>query len=187
MILPIYLYGSGVLRKKSLPIDIAAADKDEIKKYIADLFETMAASEGVGLAAPQVGRDVRILVVDGTDLTDTYPALKDFKRAMINPEIIEKSEETSTYSEGCLSIPDIHCDVTRPKKITVHYWDDNLDEKTEELDDFAARMVWHEMDHLDGILFTDHVAPIRKKLISSKLHNISKGKVRCAYKAKIEK
>ncbi len=187
MILPIYLYGSGVLRKKSLPLDISSADKDEIKKYVTDLFETMDASEGVGLAAPQVGRNVRILVVDGTGLTDTYPDLKGFRRAMINPEIIEKSEEATTYSEGCLSIPDIHCDITRPRKITVHYLDENLEEKTEELDNFAARMVWHEMDHLDGILFTDHAAPIRKKLIGSKLHNISKGKVRCAYKAKIEK
>jgi len=187
MILPIYLYGSGVLREKSLPVDMATADKEELKKYVADLFETMNESEGVGLAAPQVGRNVRILVVDGSDLTDTYPALKGFKRAMINPEILEKSEETSTYSEGCLSIPDIHCDVTRPRRIKIRYIDENLTEKTEELDDFAARMIWHEMDHLDGILFTDHVAPIRKKLISSKLHNIAKGKVRCSYKAKLEK
>lgn len=187
MILPIYIYGSEILRKKCQPVDAASADKEEIRKYVTDMFETMKEAEGVGLAAPQVGRDARILVVDGSDLADTYPALRNFRKAMINPEILEKSGETSVYNEGCLSVPDIHCDVTRPKKITVRYLDENLEEHTEEFDDFAARMIWHEMDHLDGILFTDHVTPIRKKMISSKLHNISKGKVRCAYKAKLGK
>jgi len=187
MILPIYIYGSDILRKKCEPVDISTTGRDEMKRYIADMFETMKEAEGVGLAAPQVGRDARILVVDGADLAESFPALKNFRRAMINPEIISESEETSVYNEGCLSVPDIHCDVTRPRKITVRYLDENFEEHTEDFDDFAARMVWHEIDHLDGILFTDHVAPIRKKMISSKLHNISRGKVRCSYKARLGK
>jgi len=184
MILPIYLYGTDVLRAKAEPVLTDGIDAQEIKQFVADLFETMKEADGVGLAAPQVGRSLRVLVVDGRDCVENYPYLKGFVRAMINPEVLEESEETVVFNEGCLSVPDIHCDVSRPAKIKVKYLDENLQEHVEEFDRFAARMVQHELDHLDGVMFVDKVAPIRKKLISSKLHNISRGKVRTDYKSK---
>lgn len=187
MILPIYIYGSGVLREVAQDVDIENIDKEELSKYIADMFETMYNADGVGLAAPQVGDSRRILVVDGSDVADVYPELKGFRRAMINPRVLEESEETADYSEGCLSVPDVHCNVVRPKKIKVRYHDAGLNEVEEELDGFACRMVQHEMDHLDGHLFTDRVAPIRRKMISARLHNIARGKARTSYRTKLEK
>ena len=187
MILPIYVYGSEVLRETAADVDVAGLDKEQLRKYIDDMFETMYHADGVGLAAPQVGDGRRILVVDGRDVADVYPELKDFKRAMVNPVVVEESEETSEYSEGCLSVPDIHCNVVRPKKMTVRYLDADLKEVEETLDGFACRMVQHEMDHLDGHLFVDRVAPIRRKMIAAKLHNIAKGKARTAYKTKLER
>ncbi len=185
MILPIYVYGSKVLKEQTQPVDIETADREELKQFITNMFETMEHAQGVGLAAPQVGDSRSILIVDGRDLADTYSYLKDFKRVMINPEVIEESEETADYSEGCLSVPDIHCNVIRPKKMTVRYYDENLELKEETFDEFACRMVQHEMDHLAGHLFVERVAPIRRKMIASKLHNISKGKLRTDYKVKL--
>ncbi len=187
MILPIFVYGSDVLREKAKEIDMANLDKKKMTELINDMFETMKSADGVGLAAPQIGQSIQLLVVDGSDYADTYAYLKGFRRAMINPKVIMESEETIEYSEGCLSVPDIHCDIVRPKKIQVEYYDEFFVLKNEVFDEFACRMVQHEMDHLQGIIFTDKVAPIRKKMISSKLHNISKGKVRAAYKIKLEK
>lgn len=175
MILPIYLYGSEVLRQKAAPADLS--EKEKITKLVSDMEETLAKSEGCGLAAPQVGESVRILIVDGTGMTDVYPYLADFKRVMINPVILEESEKKCEYSEGCLSIPGIYCDVTRPQSMTVEYYNGDFEKVTETFDKFACRMVQHEMSHLDGDLFVDHVAPIRKKIISKKLMNIAKGKV----------
>lgn len=175
MILPIYLYGSEVLRQKAAPADLA--EKEKITKLVSDMEETLAKSEGCGLAAPQVGESVRILIVDGTGMTDVYPYLAGFKRVMINPVVLEESEKKCEYSEGCLSIPGIYCDVTRPQSMTVEYYNGDFEKVTETLDKFACRMVQHEMSHLDGDLFVDHVAPIRKKIISKKLQNIAKGKV----------
>lgn len=185
MILPIYVYGSEVLREKAEEIDLDNVDREQLQKLIADMFETMKNAEGVGLAAPQIGRNIRVLVVDGSDFSDTYAYLRGFKRAMINPRLLEESEETIEYNEGCLSIPDIHCDIIRPKKIKVEYYDADFQKKEEEFDNFACRMVQHEMDHLDGIMFVDKAAPIRKKMIKSKLFNISKGKVRTFYKTSL--
>ena len=187
MTLPIYVYGSEVLREVAEEVDVDKTDKEELRRYIDDMFETMYHADGVGLAAPQVGDSRRILVVDGRDVADVYPELKDFRRAMVNPVVIEESEETAEYSEGCLSVPDIHCNVVRPKKMTVRYLDADLKEVEETLDGFACRMVQHEMDHLDGHLFVDRVAPIRRKMIAAKLHNIAKGKARTAYKTKLER
>lgn len=184
MILPIYVYGADVLRKETSPIDIESADKEELARFVADMFETMYNADGIGLAAPQVGDDRSILVVDGSDVVEVYPELKGFKRVMINPEVLEASGEMAEYGEGCLSVPDVHCDVVRPKKMKVRYYDADLKLVEEELDGFACRMVQHEMDHLAGHLFTDRVAPIRRKMISAKLHNIAKGKVRTSYKIK---
>lgn len=186
MILPIYVYGSEVLRETAKEINLDAINKEEFSKLISDMFETMKNADGVGLAAPQIGKSIRLLVVDGSDYADTYSYLKGFKRAMINPVLLHESEETSVFSEGCLSIPDVHCDITRPKKIKVEYYNENYEKVVEEFDEFACRMVQHEMSHLDGVLFTDLAAPIRKKMISSRLHNISKGKVAADYKIKLE-
>lgn len=186
MILPIYVYGSQVLRDKAQPLDVEHADKTEIQTLVSDMFETMKNADGVGLAGPQVGKDLRILVVDGSDFSDEYAYLKNFKRCMINPVVLEESAETIEYSEGCLSIPDIHCDIVRPKKIKVEYYNEDFEKKVEEFDEFSCRMVQHEMDHLDGVMFVDRAAQIRKKMLRSKLYNISKGKVRTFYKTKLE-
>ncbi len=187
MILPIYIYGSKVLNTAAKEINISETNKDELKQLLDDMFETMYAANGIGLAAPQVGKSVRILIVDGSDLSDTYSYLKDFKKIMINPKVTSESDETATYEEGCLSIPDVHCSIERPKVITVNYFDENLEEKVETFDGFAARMLQHELDHLDGITFTEKAAPIRKKMIRAKLHNISKGKIAAGYKTRLEK
>ena len=183
MILPIYIYGSEVLRERAGEFDLSAPDAAEvIARLIPDMFETMYLADGVGLAAPQVGKSIRVLVVDGAPLADDMPELKDFKRAMINPVVLEESEETIEYNEGCLSIPDINAGVVRPRRITVEYYDQNFDKRREELDNFACRMVQHEIDHLNGILFTDLCAPIRRKMLQSKLGNIMNGKVKTHYK-----
>lgn len=183
MIKPIYLYGAEVLRRKAEPADLK--DKDGIAALVQDLKDTLVRADGCGLAAPQIGVSQRVVIVDGDVVADTYPYLKDFRRTLINPEIIEESQEQTTYSEGCLSIPGIYCDVVRPKKMTVRYYNEQLQEVTEEFDNFACRMIQHEMSHLDGDLFTDHAAPIRKKMLSSKLQNIAKGKVHPHYNSKL--
>lgn len=183
MTLPIYVYGADVLRDKAQDIDIK--DKsvtDGLPEFIASMWETMEKADGVGLAAPQVGASQRILIVDGTLLVEDYPDLKDFKRVMINPKVKAVSEETSEYSEGCLSVPDIHAVIVRPKTITVEYYDEKLELKEEILDNFASRMVQHELDHLDGVLFVDRATPIRKKMIAGKLSNIKNGKYKTYYK-----
>lgn len=184
MVLPIYLYGSEVLREKAAPADLT--DKEKLTKLVADMEETLAKAEGCGLAAPQVGESVRVLIVDGTGMVDVYPYLKDFKRVMINPVVIEESSKQTSYSEGCLSIPGIYCDVLRPESMTVEYYNGDFEKVTETFDKFACRMVQHEMSHLDGDLFVDHVAPIRKKIITKKLASISKGKVFARYSTKIK-
>ena len=184
MIRPIYLYGAEVLRKTAAPADIN--DKEGIAALVQDLKDTLVVADGCGLAAPQIGVSLRVVIVDGDVVAETYPYLKDFRRTIINPEILEESDERVTYSEGCLSIPGIYCDVTRPKKIKVRYLDEDLKEVTEEFDNFAARMIQHELSHLDGDLFTDHAAPIRKKMLSSKLQSIQKGKVHPHYNVKLK-
>ena len=184
MIKPIYLYGAEVLRRKAEPADLK--DKDGIAALVQDLKDTLVRADGCGLAAPQIGVSQRVVIVDGDVVADTYPYLKDFRRTLINPEIVEESEEQVNYSEGCLSIPGIYCDVLRPKKMTVRYYNEDLQEVTEEFDNFACRMIQHEMSHLDGDLFTDHAAPIRKKMIASKLQNIVKGKVHPHYNSKLK-
>ena len=187
MILPIYLYGSDVLRAQAAPLNPQEVNLEELKALMDNMFETMKNADGVGLAAPQIGLSQQILIVDGRDLTDVYPELKDFQRVMINPTILEAAEETAIFNEGCLSVPDIHCDIIRPSWMKVAYLDENLQPKEERFEGFACRMVQHEMDHLAGIVFTDKAAPIRKKMIGSKLYNISRGKVRTHYRAKLDK
>lgn len=181
MLLPIYLYGQPVLRKVATPVP---ADYPELQKLAEDMFKTMEHAQGVGLAAPQVGLGIRMFVVDGNGLAEDYPECKDYKRCMINPEIIEESEETVTKDEGCLSIPGIYESVKRPTWIVIKYLDENLVEHQERVEGFAARMTLHEYDHLDGHMFIDHVSPIRKQLIKNKLGAILKGKVSTSYKSK---
>lgn len=184
MIKPIYLYGAEVLRRKAAPADLS--DKDAINALVQDLKDTLVKADGCGLAAPQIGVSQRVVIVDGDVVADTYPYLKGFRRTIINPEILEKSKEQITYSEGCLSIPGIYCDILRPKKITVEYYNEDLEKVTETFDNFASRMIQHELSHLDGDLFTDHAAPIRRKMLASKLQNITKGKVHPHYNAKLK-
>lgn len=182
MIKPIYLFGSGVLREAAAEADITK--KEEITALVADLKDTLVQADGCGLAAPQIGVSKRVLIVTGDGLDDTYPYLKGFHRTMINPTVLEESSEKCTFSEGCLSVPGVYADVTRPASIKIHYFDEDLKEVTEVLDKFACRMVQHELDHLDGTMFVDKVAPIRKKMIAKKLQNISRGKVSTHYKTK---
>jgi len=184
MIQPIYLYGSEVLRAKAVEADLAK--KEELTQLINDLWETLAKSEGCGLAAPQIGVSKRVVVVDGTVMADVYDYLKDFKRVFINPVVLEESDEKCEYNEGCLSVPGIYCDVVRPKKIKVGYYNEKFEYVEEVLDNFACRMTQHEMSHLDGVLFTDLVPPIRKKIIAKKLMRISKGQVGTRYFSKIK-
>jgi len=184
MIQPIYLYGSEVLREKAAPVDLN--DKEGIASLLVDLKETLKKSEGCGLAAPQIGVSKRMLIVDGNDMVDVYPYLKGFSRVMINPVIIEESAQNCEFNEGCLSVPGVYADVVRPASMTVEYYDENLQKQTETFDKFGCRMIQHEMSHLDGVLFTDMVAPIRKKIIAKKLLGISQGKASTHYKSKIK-
>ncbi len=185
MVLPIYVYGSEVLRKVAEDVDINE-NPEQLKQLIADMIETMHSADGVGLAAPQVGVSKRLLVVDGKDLSDSFPELKDFHRVMINPVVLSESEQTCEYSEGCLSVPGIYADVTRPESIKVSYINGDFEQVEEEFSGFACRMVQHEMSHLDGDLFVDRVASIRKKMISKKLNNIANGRVSARYKTKLK-
>ena len=182
MILPIYLYGAEVLRKENVDVDLN--DKEGIDKLITDMVDTLKVADGCGLAAPQVGINKRVVIVDGRELTDTYDYLRDFVRVMINPVVLEESEDVCEYSEGCLSVPGIYAEVCRPSKIKVEYYNENLEKVVEEFDRFACRMVQHELSHLEGNLFVDNVSPIRRKMIARKLQAISKGAVQTRYKSK---
>lgn len=181
MIYPIYIYGAAVLRKEAEDI---TPDYPELKKLIEDMYETMYATEGVGLAAPQIGKDIRLFVVDATPFDDIDPTAKEFKRVFINPDIYEESEDEVRMSEGCLSVPGIHEEVYRPESIRITYLDENFEEHDEELTGWPARIVQHEYDHLDGYVFTDRLSPLRKSLLRSKLTAMSKGKYAAAYRTK---
>lgn len=185
MIQPIYVYGSEVLREVAAEADVSK--KEELTRLITDLKDTLAVADGCGLAAPQIGVSLRVLIVDGSVMEDVYPYLKDFHRCMINPVVLEESGEMCEFNEGCLSVPGIYADVRRPKAIKLCYVNEKFEKVTEVLDRFACRMVQHEMAHLDGELFVDRVAPIRKKLIAKKLINIAQGRVPARYKTKLQK
>ena len=181
MIYPIVIFGSETLRKPSVELD---ADYPELHKLIEDMFLTMAAAEGVGLAAPQIGKNLRLFVVDCSPWGDEDEACKDYRRAFINPEIYEVSEETGLFNEGCLSLQGLHEDVRRPIAIKMRYLDENFEEHDELFEGFRARVIQHEYDHLDGKVFTDRLAPLRRQLLKSKLLAMAKGKYRAAYKTK---
>jgi peptide deformylase len=181
MILPIYTYGQPVLREKAEPVDESYPD---LKQLIGSMFETMYHAEGVGLAAPQVGRAIRLLVIDADPMGVDYAECKNFKRVMINPEIIEKSEKTIALEEGCLSFPGIHEKVARAAKVRVKYRDEYNTPQDETFEGFTARVVQHECEHLDGQVFIDSISPIRKQLNKSKLNAIVKGTASCSYRVK---
>lgn len=181
MKLPICIYGDPVLRKTAVDI---TPDYPELPKLIADMFETLTYADGVGLAAPQIGLSIRVVVIDLTELADDYPEYKDFKKTYINAHILETSEDKVSMEEGCLSIPGIHEKVSRPKRVKVRYMDENFTEHEEWADGFLARVMQHEFSHLEGMMFVDSVSPLRKQMISRKLAAIAHGKFSCQYKTK---
>ena len=181
MILPMYLYGQSVLRKVAEPID---KDYPELQTLIDNMFETMYKSDGVGLAAPQIGLGIRVVVIDASPMAEEEPSLANSKMALINPHIESFEGDNVSMEEGCLSLPGIHESVTRKNTIHITYMDENFVEHDEVISGYLARVIQHEYDHLEGHVFTDRISPIRRQLITNKLQNIAKGKVNCNYKTK---
>jgi len=186
MILPIVAYGDPVLRKVAVAID---AEFPDLEKLINNMKETMYNASGVGLAAPQIGKAIRLFLIDASpfaeddDLSEEErTVLKSFNRVFINPKILEEDGEEWIFNEGCLSIPDVREDVSRQPKITIEYQDENFTIHTETLEGLAARVFQHEYDHIEGILFTDKLSTLKKRIIKKKLENISKGKISADYR-----
>lgn len=190
MILPIIAYGDPVLRKRAKDIEPGSID---VKTLSENMFDTMYAASGVGLAAPQIGQSIRMFVVDGEPLNEDEPeedvdqGLVGFKKVFINPEIIEEAGDDWGFEEGCLSIPGIRGEVFRPEIIVIRYLDTDWKEHEEEYEGMAARIIQHEYDHLDGKLFTDYLPTLRRQLIKKKLADITKGKTDAEYKMKFPK
>lgn len=182
MILPIYIYGNPVLRKVAEDIDRDYAGLDEL---IANMNETLASSEGIGLAAPQVGRSIRVVIIDLDALGDDMPEYKGFHRVYINAHILQADESsTDTSEEGCLSVPGIHEKVARPTRIRVQWVDEHWQPHDEWIDGYLARVMQHEFDHLEGQMFIDHISPLRKQLIKNKLKAMRNGRYSCGYRTK---
>jgi peptide deformylase len=178
MIYPIIVYGNPVLRKRAEEI---AHNGFNVATLAADMYETMYSAHGIGLAAPQIGKSMRMFVVDGTTLEDE-PKLKDFKQVFINPVMLEEYSEPWDFEEGCLSIPNIREKITRKAKIRIRYFDVQWMLHEEELDGMKARIVQHEYDHLEGKLFLDYLSPLKKRMLKGKLTDISKGEVETEYR-----
>lgn len=182
MILPIYIYGMPVLRKEAQDI---TPDYPELDKLLADMWDTLANSQGIGLAAPQIGKDIRVVIVDLDPLAEDMPEFKDFRKVYINGHIVEyNDDEKESMEEGCLSLPGIHEPVVRPKGIRIQYLDENFEPHEEYIDSYLARVLQHEHDHLDGKVFTDRLSPLRKQLVKNKLKAMLQGRFRCGYKFK---
>ncbi len=190
MILPIRAFGDPVLRKVAKEID---QDYPELQNLIDNMFETMYSANGIGLAAPQVGLDIRMFVIDVSPLAEDedYDDIKDelaeFKKVFINARILEESGEEWKFNEGCLSIPDVREDVKRKDTIVIEYYDENFVKHTETFSDIRARVIQHEYDHIEGILFTDHLSALKKKLVKGKLNKITQGEVSISYKMRFPK
>ncbi|MDR0421127.1 MAG: peptide deformylase [Prevotellaceae bacterium] len=182
MILPIYIYGSSVLKKETEEID---SSYPELQTFIADMFETMAQSDGIGLAAPQVGKSIRLFVIDASTFADKKPELENYRKTFINPVILERAGEITCYNEGCLSFPKLHEDVYRESRVRVEYFDENFEKHDEWFDGIVARIIQHEYDHLEGKLFVERLSAIRRRLIASKLKRIAKGNFSASYKTKL--
>ncbi len=186
MVLPIVAYGDPILRKVGVDI---TANYPNLKELIANMFETMEASHGVGLAAPQIGLSIRLFVIDASPFADDdelspkeQDFLKNFRKTFINAQIIEESGEKWNFNEGCLSIPGVREDVSRHKQLTIKYLDENFVPQELTVDGLAARIIQHEYDHIEGILFTDKLSAFKKRLLKGKLTDISKGKVNVDYR-----
>jgi len=179
MIYPIYVYGTPVLRQIAEDIN---KDYPDLDKFIADMFDTMYRSDGLGLAAPQLGKSVRLIVIDGGPLGKEHPEMKDFKQVFINAHVIEISGEKVPMGEGCLSLPGLHEEVERESEVKIEYYDENWEFHSDVFKGYKARVVLHEYDHLNGILFTDRLSPLRRRLIKGKLTDISKGKFEAEYR-----
>ena len=177
MIYPIVAYGDPVLRKRAKEIEPESID---IKTLSEDMFETMYQANGVGLAAPQIGKSIRIFVVDGSPMEEEN--LEDFKKVFINPVMIEELGDDWSFEEGCLSIPDIRSEVNRRDTLKIRYLDENWVPHEEQFSGMKARIIQHEYDHLEGVLFTDHLSPFKKRLLKGKLANISKGNINVDYR-----
>ncbi|HEY0262224.1 MAG TPA: peptide deformylase [Chitinophagales bacterium] len=184
MVLPIIAYGDPVLRKKGEEI---TKDYPNLEKLIDDMFETMERSRGVGLAAPQIGKAIRLFVIDSTAMYDDGEEDKGLREVFINAKIIDETGEEWRFEEGCLSIPTIREEVSRQPKIVIQYYDRNFNFKEAKFDDMTARVIQHEYDHIEGKLFIDHLKPLKKQLLKSKLERISKGQVDVSYKMKFPK
>ena len=184
MILPIYIYGWPLLRKKSEDI---TPDYPDLQQLIVNMFETMYQAEGCGLAAPQIGLNIRLVVIDGLPMADEKnpdDMLRTFKKVLINPVITERTGNEWEDNEGCLSFPKIRETVKRPSRVKIEYLDENFQPHCEEYDGMAARIIQHEFDHIEGVFFIDRISPLRRKLITAKLNTVAKGKVECAYRVK---
>ena len=188
MIYPIVAYGDPVLKRKAKEI---SADYEGLETLISDMWETMYNAEGVGLAAPQIGKSIRLFVIDGSpfakdeDATDEErEVLKTFKKVFINATILEETGESWNFTEGCLSIPDIREDVVRKDELTIRYQDESMQWHTENYFGLPARIIQHEYDHIEGILFTDKLSSLKKRLVKGKLEKISRGQVQADYRMK---
>ncbi|WP_294239230.1 peptide deformylase [uncultured Chryseobacterium sp.] len=190
MILPIRAFGDPVLRKVAKDID---KDYPGLQELIGNMFETMYSANGIGLAAPQIGLDIRLFVIDVSplaedeDYEDIQDELAEFKKIFINAKILEESGEEWKFNEGCLSIPDVREDVKRKETIVIEYYDENFVKHTETFSDIRARVIQHEYDHIEGILFTDHLSALKKKLVKGKLTKITQGDVSIGYKMRFPK
>lgn len=179
MVYPIVIYGHAVLRKVASEID---KDYEGLGQLIEDMFETLHYSDGIGLAAPQIGKSIRIFIIDGSPVGDDEPDLANFRKAFINAHITERSGDVVPMNEGCLSIPNLREEVMRESRVRINYYDENWEYHDEVYEGYTARIIEHEYDHLDGILFTDRLNPLRKRLLKGKLTAISKGKFDIDYK-----
>mgnify|MGYP002276821848 CR=1 FL=1 len=178
MTYPIVAYGDPVLKKRAEEIE----NGTDLKELVENMFETMHNAQGIGLAAPQIGKSIRLFVIDGAALEEED--MMDFKRVFVNPVILEEFDEEWAFEEGCLSIPTIRENVSRNSKLKIKYLDENWNEHEEEFDGMKARIIQHEYDHIEGILFIDHLSSFKKRLLKGKLTNISKGNVSVDYRMK---
>lgn len=181
MVLPIVAYGDPVLKKVAEDID---QDYPDLDKLIEDMFETMYGSNGVGLAAPQVDKSIRLFIVDASPYAEDDKDLENFKKVFINPIILEEEGKEWNFNEGCLSIPGIREDVSRKPRVVIEYYNENWELQEETYEGLAARIIQHEYDHIEGVLFTDRINPLKRRLLKGKLNNIAKGKVDIDYRMK---
>jgi peptide deformylase len=177
MIFPIVMYGDPVLRQRAKDIEKGT----DLTQLIADMFETMYGAQGIGLAAPQIGKSIRLFIVDGAPLDDE-PGMENFKKVFVNPQILQEIGTPWDFEEGCLSIPNIREKISRKDKLTIRYYDENWKQFEEDFSGMKARIIQHEYDHIEGKLFVDYLTPLKKKLLKGKLSDISKGKVDTEYR-----